>query len=320
MAFSPATAHVERHPIPGLRLGRRPADVRRINDPARTLRLRDILRVDHAPTADHLSSITSSPAPWNMLGNDKYGDCGPVSVANSRKVTLKGLLTQDYSPNLNDVFDLYKRSGNPSFNPSTGAGDNGVNMNDMLAAVQAGGFAGSKSVAFASVDVTNQDECDAAIDIFGFLLLGIDLKVAQQTQTNARPPVWDYKKSGEWGGHAVIAGKYTGGSGTAADRYVETWAQIVGTTDAFWQRQVQEAWIVIWPEHLGSAAFHAGINGDLANTAFSDLTGKPGPFPTTPPAPPVDPPVDPGPPITGVVSDADLWAASKAWAAGKGLL
>lgn len=322
MAYAAPLRHVERHPITDKRLGRRAPDLERINDPARTLQLGALLTgvvPAHSPAVDHFSAITASAAPWNILGNDKYGDCGPVCVANSRKVTLKALTGQDYNPALNDVFDLYRRSGNPQFNPNTGADDNGVDMNTMLQAAMSGGAYGTKPVAFASVDVTNQDECDAAIDLFGYLLLGIDLQVAQQSQTDAKPPVWGYKRSGEWGGHAVIAGKYTGGSGTTPDRTVESWALIVGTTDEFWKRQVQEAWVVIWPEHLGSTQFHAGLDFGTANAAFTELTGKPGPFIAVDPPPPVVPPVTP--PVTPPTTDADhaMAAAARAWLAAKGL-
>jgi hypothetical protein len=323
MAYAAPLRHVEKHAVSARRLGRRAPDLERINDPARTLQLGSLLTgvPAHATAVDHFASITASAAPWNILGNDKYGDCGPVSVANSRKVTLKALMGQDYNPALNDVFDLYRRSGNPQFNPNTGADDNGVDMNTMLQAAMSGGAFGTKPVAFASVDVTNQDECDAAIDLFGYLLLGIDLQVAQQSQTDAKPPVWGYKKSGEWGGHAVIAGKYTGGSGTVPDRTVESWALVVGTTDAFWQHQVQEAWVVIWPEHLGSVQFHAGLDFVTANAAFTELTGKPGPFIAVDPpvVPPVTPPVTPPAPGTATQAELDLWAAAKVWASGKGL-
>jgi hypothetical protein len=56
------------------------------------------------------------------------------------------------------------------------------------------GIGGKKPLAFAKVDAGNLDELHAAVEIFGGVLLGVDLETAQQSQTdNGR---WDYKKSG----------------------------------------------------------------------------------------------------------------------------
>ena len=49
-----------------------------------------------------------------------------------------------------------------------------------------------------------------------------------------------------------------------------TWAQETSFTDNYWSREVEEAWVVLWPEHLGSEEFLAGV--DLAAFA-ADYTG-----------------------------------------------
>lgn len=231
----------------------------------------------HPAVADHLGQVVD----WQMLGNDRYGDCGPVSVANSRAVVTRYLTGVERYPTLADVLDLYRRSGNPDFDPVTGAGDNGVDMQTMCEAVAAGGIAGVTAVAFAKVDVTSLDEVRAAISIFGYLLLGADLQVSQQRQTADR--LWDYAPSGTWGGHAVLAGRYT--SATAGpDVGVVTWAEVVDTTDRFWTHQVEEAWVVVWPEHLGTAAFQEGVDLTAFANAYRSLTGRVLPLPApTPP-------------------------------------
>lgn len=269
--------HVEVERVPGRRLGRRkPIPGRPL------LRLGDILTgvvPDHSPGVDHFSRVTD----WGLYGNDRFGDCGPVSVANARKLTTTYLGRDEQSPGLNDVFTLYRASGNPNFNPQTGADDNGVIMADMLSAILKDGIGGIRGVAYAAVDVSSLDEVRAAIDIFGFLLLGVDLQAAQQSQTNAH--LWDYRPSGEWGGHAVLAGTYTSAA-RGADISVITWAEVVGTTDAFWQHQVEEAYVLIWPEHFGSTAFREGVDLNALAAAFQALTGRQLPVPTKP-VPPV---------------------------------
>lgn len=299
----PYSRHIENQEITGRRLGRRP------HDPDRpVLKLADILSgvPVHAPAADHLSKVTD----YGLYGNDKWGVCGPTCEANSRKQVTKYLTPTEQSPSQDDVFDLYRRSGNPAFNPATGADDNGVVMADMLAEVHKNGIGGVKSLAYAAVNIAVEEEVKAALDIFGALHLGVSLQTAQQRQTNLG--LWDYKRSSVWGGHAVLAGAYTGAT-SGRDVAVITWAKPVGLTDAFWTHQVDEAWVVIWPEHAGTEQFQTGINIDALNAAYQSLTKQPGPFA------PNNPPPAPSPPAGKAPTDADVLAVVKAWAAGKGL-
>jgi hypothetical protein len=188
----------------------------------------------HPKAIDNFTEVSD----WGLYDNDKYGDCGPTSVANQRKLVSRYLGTAEHSPSQDDVFDLYRRSGNPGFNPTTDADDNGVDMQTMLEAVQSGGIGGTKCVAFAKVDHTSLDEIRAAIAVFGSVLLGVTLDTAQQTQTDRG--LWDYAPSSVWGGHAILAGRYTSAK-TGDDLAVITWAEVVGLTTAFEQHQLDEA-------------------------------------------------------------------------------
>ncbi len=272
------------HEHPSLKLGLKPADHRR-----KALSLGDFLTgvvPAHPASVDYFAGIT-----FGMYGNDKYGVCGPTSVANSRREITSRLSGTMKAPSQDDVFDLYKRSGNPNFNPTTGADDNGVNMQDMLQAVLAGGIGGVKCLGFAKVDVSNVDELKAAVAIFGFLLYGVDLEVAQQSQ----PSVWDYKNSGAWGGHAILGGAF---ESNPEGLDVITWAQRVRMTDAFVSHQLGEAWAVIWPEHLSDKGFLAGVDLHAFAAAYEGMTGNKFPVvipPTPPPAP--TPPPTPTPPL-----------------------
>lgn len=264
-----------------------------------TLKLKDIRtgNVVHSPLADHFGKVGD----WGLYGNDMYGTCGPTSVANQRKIVSKYLGGVEDSPTLDDVFDLYRRSGNPNFDPATDADDNGVIMQEMLNALLKDGIGKDangnvrKPLAFAEVDVSDPDDVFAAIEIFGSILFGADLKQAQDKQTNEG--LWDYVKgSREWGGHAFVGGRYKDASGTKSDRTgIVTWATVVDFTDAFRSHQVQEAWVVIWPENVGTVQFKEGIDGDALASAYQSLTGKP--FPVVEPTPTPEPtpvPVDPG--------------------------
>jgi hypothetical protein len=59
--------------------------------------------------------------------------------------------------------------------------------------------------------------------------------------------------------------------------------------------------VVIWPEHLGSADFLAGVDLSAFAADYTEITGEPFPAPF-PPSPPADP-------------DAALWAVAGPWSA-----
>jgi hypothetical protein len=166
-------------------------------------------------------------------------------------------------------------------------------MQTMLEAVVAGGIGGTRAIAFASVDPKNLDEIDAAIAIFGSVLFGVTLDLAQRSQ----PQLWQYQPSPIWGGHAVLGGRY-GDQPTGEDTAVVTWGRVVGTTDQFLLNQAEEAWIVVWPEHFGSTAFQTGIDLPSLAEDYRALTGKDLPLPAPPPVPvpAPTPPPDPIPP------------------------
>jgi hypothetical protein len=257
--------------MPNRRLGLQPEDKSKPRLKLSTL-LTGVVP-EHPIAVDHLGTV-----PFGLYGNDKYGDCGPTSCANFVRLVSSGLLGRGVQPSLEEVFALYRASGNPNFDPVDDADDNGVIMQDMLNAWLKGPkLGGVRPIAFARVDETNDEEMKAAISIFGGLLWGVTLDVAQQTQTDAG--TWDYRKSGVWGGHAVLCGSYEAGD----YEDVITWGERVRVTKAFRQNQLDEAWVVVFPWHLDHPAFQAGVNLDALKEAFKEVThGKE--LPTEPPA------------------------------------
>lgn len=291
---------VHREPLraPGRRLGRRAPS----NRPA--LRLAPLLTgvvPAHPTTADHVSPVRL----WTLGANDRFSTCGPTMAANYVVMVYKILLGLDVTVSDAAVFDLYRRSGNPNFDPATDVDDNGVDLQTMLGAWAKGGIDVTHAdgatetvtpVAFAKVNQANLDEVRAAISIFGGGLFGVDLKTAQQTQTDTGGP-WDYVRSVEWGGHAVLAGRYRSTT-KGADIDVISWRLVMGTTDAFALHQLEEAWVAILPAHLAHPAFQAGV--DLATLAadYQAETGRtlpvpPVPTPTPPPPAPTPSPANP---------------------------
>lgn len=271
-----------------------------------TLMLKDYLTGAtpvYPPFADYLAEVTE----WGQYGNDRFGTCGPAAVANQRRQVTRYLTTSESVPTDEDVFDLYRRSGNPGFDTSSGAGDGGIVLADMLSELLRGGIAGTKALAYAQVDAQSPDEVRAAIALFGSVLFGMDLDVAQREQTQAGQP-WDYvRRSEHWGGHAALAGAYTSDAGDKhVDVSVVSWRRVIGTTDAFAGRQLQECYVVFWPELLGTTEFEAGVDVAALKADYTRLTGRPFPEPTPPAVPvPAPEPAPALPPAAPVSVDPD---------------
>lgn len=274
------------HAHPSRKLGFRPADPARLANTL-TFRLTGLVPA-HPTVADHLSKVTA----WNGDTNFNFGTCGPCSVANSVIITWKYLLGEDITVSDEAIFDLYRRSGNPGFDPATDADDNGVDMTVMLSALVKGGIEitradGStevvKPVCFGKIPQAI-DDVRAVTSIFGFAILAAVLQTAQQAQTDAG--LWDYSPSSEWGGHAFCGGSYTSALGHKADETVITWMQPCGTTDAFWSHQGQEAYAVVWSPLWDHPAFQAGIDQAVLASSYQQVTGKPLPAPAPAPVPP----------------------------------
>ena len=258
-----------------LKYGRRPPK----NAPA--LRLASFLNptvpVQHPVEEDYLGTLTN----WQMLGNDAVGDCNAVTWANMRRLVTAALATE-YYPTQAQVWQFYQTQ-NPGFDPNgtkdtNGPGssqDQGMDVQTGLEYLHStGGPDGVKAVAFAKVDHTNMDEVKAALAIFGALWLGVQVLAANQQEFAEGKPWTDVAGSPIEGGHAILGGGY------ATDIKFITWATETEFDLSFWNGVVQgtplveEAWVVIWPEHLGSKSFEEGVDQAQLAADYQALTGS----------------------------------------------
>jgi hypothetical protein len=238
----------------------------------------------HPRSEDYLAKLSN----WQMLGNDVAGDCNAVAWANMRRLVTATLTTENY-PTQAQVWEFYQTQ-NPGFNPDgtkqtdgpQSSYDQGMDIQTGLEYLQAqGGPDGVKAVAFAKVDHQNLKEVKAALAIFGCLWLGITVLDANQQQFNEDEAWTDVSGSKIDGGHAILGGGYD------PDIKFITWAKETEFGPSFWKGivdgtpLVEEAWVVIWPEHLGSAEFLAGVNLTQLATDYQDLTGSNLVLPTT---------------------------------------
>ena len=257
--------------------GRRPAK----NAPA--LKFRSFLASTvpaYPPQEDYLAKLSG----WQMLGNDVAGDCNAVTWANMRRLVTATLTTENY-PSQAQVWQFYQTQ-NPGFDPNgpsetDGPGsqdDQGMDIQTGLEYLHVnGGPDGVKAVAFAKVDHTNLNEVKAALAIFGGLWLGIQVLAANQKEFGEGLPWTDVAHSPIDGGHAILGGGYD----TTGDVKFITWAQETEFAGSFWDGVVhgtplvQEAWVVIWPENLGTTAFEQGVDQAQLAADYQALTGQP---------------------------------------------
>jgi hypothetical protein len=232
---------------------------------------------------------------WQFImgGNDQYGSCAPTSAANHLGMSRKFLLGKDQPVPLAGVLDLYRRSSSPPFDPRTGANDNGCMMTDLAAGMTqaGGGLDGDYVVASVSLADISDPSIYAAINEFGGVLFAVDLQTAQQSQTDAG--YWDYRRSGAWGGHAILSGKYT-----KSDKriHVVTWQKDVYTTAAFRKYQLSEVWLPVWKSAVDSGKFFANVDQAQFLADYKAITGQDFPVPIPVPPTPVPPtPVPPTP-------------------------
>lgn len=274
---------------------------------APALRLADVLSgtvPTHPTTQDNFTPLHGG---WNMLGNDQYGDCVAVTAANVRRLMTNGAKYAD----LNQVIAFYKTQ-----NPNFPTDDNGMDIQTALEDLVKNGdqyFDGVKPLAFAKVDHTNAEEVKAAISIFGYVWTGTYVYANNMNEFNAGQP-WDYDPNSALdGGHSIVTGGYDG-DGVGGDERFITWAAETSFTDAFWSHAVEEAWVVIWPEHFTTAQFQQGIDVNKLAAAYQALTGKVLPVPTPPTPTPVPTPTPT--PVPGPADEQDLvlWDAVKTWA------
>jgi hypothetical protein len=272
---------------PGM-LGRLP------NDPTKP-RLRLIQHLDTAvppnpAVVDWMSKVLS----WPMYGNDRYGDC--VFAMAGHAIEAWTTYSEGSTTTVTDADVLKGYHDVTGFNPNDPATDQGAAVQAALNYWRTTGIGGHKIVAFAQVDHHNPAEVQAALNVFGTLLVGINFPASAMTQFNNGLP-WDAvpNDGGIEGGHAI----HVGGYNQPRDQYTATtWGQPQIMNAEFWHTYVDEAWVAITPDWLSTAGLTPeGVDLHGLGEDFAQLTGQPNPFPTpVPPAPTPAPPTPvPGP-------------------------
>lgn len=231
-----------------------------------------------------MSKVTAYP----MYGNDRYGCCVWASMGHCVQTWTANASTEQVLPE-KVILDGY--AAVTGFRPADPGTDRGTVMQDGLDYWRRNGLAGHRVFVFASVDHTDLGEVRAAIDLFGSVLMGIDVTQHAMQQFARREP-WDASPNAGTpiGGHAIHAGRYDD-----TGFQVASWGRLQRMTTAFAERYLEEAWVVITPEWLSAAGTSpSGLDLYGLGEDYAALTGSANPFPR---------------PATGGTVDAQLAAA-----------
>jgi hypothetical protein len=282
---------------PTRKLGRRPPDW---SKPRALATFAPELPGPSVGAADWLARIDE----WRMLLNDQLGDCVPAAMLHARQsLTTYGQGTE-FEPTDAQALALYEAIG--GYRPGDPGSDQGCVMQDAYDYWRRTGIDGHRLVAFAMVDHTNWVQVRAALYWFGAVGVGVNFPASAMTQTD-KGQRWDVvpDDGGILGGHAVLLGA----DPDTGDPQVITWGKRQNLTRAWWDRYVEEAWVVVSPEWMSAAGLNPeGADWAALADAFHATTGgtfTPPVIVTPPPGPPV-PPADP--------DLAAWWAVVRHWA------
>lgn len=207
--------------------------------------------------------------PWQMLGNDQFGDCtcaGPAHEIMNRTIHRPALIT----PTDADVLAMYAAIC-PGFDPATDANDNGAAITDALAYLQSTGLAGEKISGWAAIDQTSLDHVKLGVYLFGSVNVGVQIPNSAMQQTQDGKP-WDVvaDDGGIDGGHCIPVLGYGAEGCTCV-----TWGQLQQMSWEWFAKYCDEAYVELatnWitakgaqaPNHLDIAALTADLKAIAA--------------------------------------------------------
>ena len=140
---------------------------------------------------------------WLILGNDVFGLCTCSAILHIIQLICANA-GKAFARTREMAIALYKLA-NPSFNPETGANDNGAQETDVLSIATSEGIAGHKVRAYVDVDFHNPTEILNSINLFGAVYCGTAMTRPMEQQFAARQawtlPYWWWNRT--IGLHAV---------------------------------------------------------------------------------------------------------------------
>lgn len=193
---------------------------------------------------------------FKMLGNDRYGCCVEVGMANAVRL-FNAAFGKEVDFSEENVLSEYSKI--TAFDPKTGANDGGTVMLDAAKYWRKHGIkdvAGKthKILAFIKLEPGNVDQLLKAVYFFGCALIGIQLTDTAINQFN-RGEIWDGSEGIYQGGHlAAVVSK--------RQRAINcvTWAKEQKFIPEFYKKFSDEAIVPLSLEYLDAECSPEGLN------------------------------------------------------------
>lgn len=234
---------------------------------------------DSVPFGKFLTVLPTAPlvdaAPayaYPMDGNDAVGCCVVAGWDHFRQ-TVTGLLTGTPRNFTQDQIWAFYKSQNPHFDPNGTAATNGpgsssdcgMSIQIFLEYLQSAGLI----LGFAKIDQTNEAEMKAAVYLGLGIITGVVLDDIQMDQFEKG--MWDYVAGSKVdGGHCIPLNGY---AAIPDQMTCVTWGKLVNCTEAFVQKQMDEAWFVLMQEHVDHPDFRNHFDLPGFAQAVSEITG-----------------------------------------------
>ena len=176
--------------------------------------------------------------------NDQLGDCTCAAVGHSIQLLTTSSTGVEFTPPDSAILELYKKVS--GYNPNDPSTDCGAVEIDVLNEWRQSGLCGHTISAYAAVTPSNINHVKLAIQLFGFLYVGLALPKNAEDQDGTWTVVAGPDAvAGSLGGHAVIAVDYDADGVTFI-----TWGQLKKATWAWWNAYCDEAYAVISPDDI----------------------------------------------------------------------
>lgn len=175
---------------------------------------------------------------WQMLGNDKYGDCTFAGIAHAMMAIAQVLGLTEKAPTTEEVVKEYLSY--------TKGEDGGAVEADLLKFWQNNEIFNGKAAAYAPTDKSDIDELKSVIATYGLAYIGIEVPSVCQEQFAHHKP-WSLTHTAAdnniIGGHCIILVGYD-------DKYFYgiTWGAVQAIEWTWLQAYMTESWAIITPE------------------------------------------------------------------------
>lgn len=196
----------------------------------------------HPATFGHLKEMAQ--VPWQMLGNDQYGDCAYAGSAHETMLWNK-LRGVDVPFDTKVVLQCYGEQ--TGFNPATGEGDNGTDMREQMKYRQKTGILdvnGNRHIigAYTWLEPGNWNQMLQACWMMDSVAIGFRVPSSVMDQFNSGKK-WDVTHHDG----PIEGGHYVPGFGlnSAGDLVLVTWGREQAMTRAFYEKYCDQACAIV---------------------------------------------------------------------------